>query len=109
MAGSVNRQILLKSRPEGAPSLGNFELTENADAGTRRERGAHAHHLSLTRPIHAWSHERRKIICDSGCHRASDGRWHGRGDRQVVQSKILGWRHRPRLWRLAGIRAFEWR
>ena len=28
MAGSVNRQILLKSRPEGAPSLGNFELTE---------------------------------------------------------------------------------
>jgi NADPH-dependent curcumin reductase len=28
MAGSVNRQVLLKSRPEGAPSLGNFELTE---------------------------------------------------------------------------------
>src|SRR5262245_37056502 len=28
MPGSVNRQILLKSRPEGAPSLDNFELTE---------------------------------------------------------------------------------
>src|SRR5215471_19241051 len=28
MVGNVNRQILLKSRPEGAPSLGNFELTE---------------------------------------------------------------------------------
>ena len=28
MTGSVNRQILLKSRPEGAPSLGNFELME---------------------------------------------------------------------------------
>jgi NADPH-dependent curcumin reductase CurA len=28
MAGSVNRQILLESQPEGAPSLGNFELTE---------------------------------------------------------------------------------
>lgn len=28
MTGSVNRQILLKSRPEGAPSLDNFELTE---------------------------------------------------------------------------------
>ena len=28
MAGSVNRQILLKSRPEGAPGLDNFELTE---------------------------------------------------------------------------------
>jgi len=27
MAG-LNRQILLKSRPVGAPSLGNFELTE---------------------------------------------------------------------------------
>ena len=27
MAG-LNRQILLKSRPIGAPSLGNFELTE---------------------------------------------------------------------------------
>jgi NADPH-dependent curcumin reductase CurA len=28
MAATVNRQILLKSRPEGAPTLGNFELTE---------------------------------------------------------------------------------
>ena len=28
MAESVNRQILLKSRPEGAPSLDNFELTQ---------------------------------------------------------------------------------
>src|SRR5262249_13679889 len=28
MAGSVNRQILLRSRPEGAASLDNFELTE---------------------------------------------------------------------------------
>ena len=28
MTGSVNRQILLKSRPEGAPSLDNFELAE---------------------------------------------------------------------------------
>jgi NADPH-dependent curcumin reductase CurA len=28
MTGSVNRHILLKSRPEGAPSLDNFELTE---------------------------------------------------------------------------------
>ncbi|MFO1100584.1 MAG: NADP-dependent oxidoreductase [Xanthobacteraceae bacterium] len=29
MTGSVNRQILLKIRPEGTPSLENFELTEN--------------------------------------------------------------------------------
>jgi len=29
MAGNVNRQILLKSRPEGAPSLDNFELAES--------------------------------------------------------------------------------
>jgi NADPH-dependent curcumin reductase CurA len=28
MAASINRQILLKSRPQGAPSLDNFELTE---------------------------------------------------------------------------------
>src|SRR5947209_5953270 len=28
MSGSVNRQIVLKSRPEGAPSLDNFELRE---------------------------------------------------------------------------------
>src|SRR5258705_3296106 len=28
MPASVNRQILLKSRPEGAPSLDNFELVE---------------------------------------------------------------------------------
>jgi NADPH-dependent curcumin reductase len=29
MAQNVNRQILLKSRPEGAPGLDNFELTES--------------------------------------------------------------------------------
>jgi NADPH-dependent curcumin reductase CurA len=29
MAGSINRQILLKSRPEGAPGLDNFELAES--------------------------------------------------------------------------------
>src|SRR2546426_2291637 len=28
MAANVTRQILLKSRPEGAPSLDNFELTQ---------------------------------------------------------------------------------
>ncbi len=28
MAESINRQVLLKSRPEGAPSLDNFELTQ---------------------------------------------------------------------------------
>jgi NADPH-dependent curcumin reductase len=28
MAGNVNRQILLKSRPEGPPGLDNFELTQ---------------------------------------------------------------------------------
>src|SRR5229473_653675 len=29
MAGSVNRQILLESRPEGAPGLDNFQLAES--------------------------------------------------------------------------------
>jgi NADPH-dependent curcumin reductase CurA len=29
MTGSVNRQILLKSRPEGTPTLDNFELAES--------------------------------------------------------------------------------
>src|SRR5262244_187025 len=28
MAGGTNRQILLKSRPEGAPGLDNFELVQ---------------------------------------------------------------------------------
>src|SRR5499426_1572026 len=28
MAGNINRQILLRSRPHGPPSLDNFELTE---------------------------------------------------------------------------------
>src|SRR5215469_16078733 len=28
MAAGINRQILLKSRPEGAPGLGNFELVQ---------------------------------------------------------------------------------
>ena len=30
MTHSVNRQIVLKSRPEGAPSLDNFELRETS-------------------------------------------------------------------------------
>jgi NADPH-dependent curcumin reductase CurA len=30
MASSINRQILLKSRPQGAPGLDNFELAETA-------------------------------------------------------------------------------
>jgi NADPH-dependent curcumin reductase CurA len=29
MAAGVNRQILLKSRPDGAPGLGNFELAQS--------------------------------------------------------------------------------
>ena len=33
MAGNVNRQILLKSRPEGAPGLDNFELVERPVPG----------------------------------------------------------------------------
>jgi len=33
MAESVNRQILLKSRPEGAPNLDNFELTKRPIPG----------------------------------------------------------------------------
>ena len=28
MVSAVNRQVLLKSRPDGAPSLDNFELTQ---------------------------------------------------------------------------------
>src|SRR5882757_8528168 len=33
MAGNVNRQILLKSRPESAPGLDNFELVERPVPG----------------------------------------------------------------------------
>src|SRR5262252_347410 len=33
MAADVNRQILLKSRPEGAPGLGNFELVQRPEPG----------------------------------------------------------------------------
>src|SRR5262249_25292024 len=29
MTGNINRQILLKSRPHGPPSLDNFDLTES--------------------------------------------------------------------------------
>ena len=46
MAG-LNRQILLKSRPVGAPSLGNFELTERPTSEPGEGGGAHAHSLSL--------------------------------------------------------------
>jgi hypothetical protein len=46
MAAGMNRQILLKSRPEGAPSLDNFELAQRPDAGACRWRGADPHPLS---------------------------------------------------------------
>ena len=88
MAGRINRQILLKSRPEGAPGLDNFELTASAGAGARRGRGAHAHALSLARSLHARPHERGEVLCDAGRGRAADGRRHGRGDRRVAPSGL---------------------
>ena len=107
MAGNVNRQILLKSRPEGPPGLDNFELAESPIPRAGRGRGAHAHRLSLARPLHARPHERRAVLRQAGRRRAADGRRHRRRDRQIAQSEILRRRYRRRTRRLAGIRAVE--
>ena len=50
MAGSVNRQILLKSRPEGAPSLENFQLVEGPCPSQARARYSCA--FSISRSTH---------------------------------------------------------
>jgi hypothetical protein len=57
MVARVNRRILLKSRPEGAPSLDNFALKQGSVAGARRRRSADAHALALARSLYARPHE----------------------------------------------------
>jgi hypothetical protein len=47
MVAHVNRQILLKSRPEGAPSLDKFHPEARLGAGARRRRSADAHAQAL--------------------------------------------------------------
>ena len=50
MAETVNRQILLKSRPDGRPTPGNFELAQGRVPRARRRRGADAHRLPSVDP-----------------------------------------------------------
>jgi NADPH-dependent curcumin reductase CurA len=47
MVGTINRQILLKSRPVGAPSLENFELVEGRMPEPGEARCSCALYLSL--------------------------------------------------------------
>ena len=66
-----NRQILLASRPSGAPTPENFRLVEAEVPRPRPDAAAHG--LPLPRPLHAQPHERRTLIRPAG--RA--GRGHG--------------------------------
>jgi NADPH-dependent curcumin reductase CurA len=66
MAASINRQILLKSRPEGAPGPDNFEL---AQAPVPEPGGGEVlmrTRLSLARSLHARPHERGEILRQAG-------------------------------------------
>ena len=81
-----NRQILLKSRPEGAPGLDNFQLTE----GPMPEPGEgevlmRTLYLSLD-PYMRGRMSAAKSYAKPAAHRAADGRRHGRRGRRVAQS-----------------------
>jgi hypothetical protein len=107
MAESVNRQVLLKSRPEGVPRLENFQLTQ----APMRQPGEgevlkRILYLSLD-PYMRGRMSDLKSYAAPGSAWAGDGRWHGRGDRQIEQSGLDARRRRRRLWRLARIRAFQ--
>jgi N-terminal domain of oxidoreductase len=96
MAASVNRQILLKSRPEGAPGLGNFELAktpvpEPGDGEVLMRT------LYLARPIHARPYERREILRQAGRRRGAHGGRHGRRDCEVTKSQIRPGRYRDKV------------
>jgi hypothetical protein len=99
MAASVNRQILLKSRPEGAPGLGNFELAKTPvlEPGDG-EVLMRTLYLSLD-PYMRGPHERREILRQAGRRRGAHGGRHGRRDCEVTKSQIRPARYRDRLWR----------
>ena len=108
MTGSVNRQILLKSRPEGAPSLGNFELME----GPMPQPGEgevlmRVVYLSLDPYMRGRMSGAKSYATQAAIGEPMVGGTIGK----IVKSrnpKYSSWRYRRRLWRLAGVRAFEW-
>src|SRR6185295_5780100 len=77
-----------------------------AGAEGGRDPGARA--LPFGRSVHARANERREILRAPRADRRSDGRRRGGESRGVTESAIPGWLYRRRLFRLAGIRNFEW-
>ena len=100
-AGRVEEPPGRHSRPR------QFCAHPGGHSGAGRGRGAHAHALSVARSLYARAHERGEVLCKACRGRGADGRRHGRRDRRVAPSELCRRRHRPGLWRLAGICAVQ--
>ena len=102
---TANRQIVLNSRPVGAPTPDNFR-TESADVPTPGA-GAAAHGLVVARPVHARPDERR-TLCAAGRTRPADGRRHRQPGRLVEPAGVPRRRPAGRRRGLAGLCVVRW-
>jgi hypothetical protein len=84
----LNRQIVLKSRPEGVPGLDNFALTKAAipEPGDG-EVLMRTLYLSLDPYMRG---RMSAVLCQAGRGRGADGGRHGRPDRRLAPSRICG-------------------
>ena len=100
---SLNKQIVLDSRPTEKVSPANFRLVEAPlpDAGPGRSAGASP--LSLARPLHARPAQRREILRQAAGTGRDDGRRNGRRGRRLEQSALRAGRFRRRHGRLAAL------
>src|SRR5262245_22897823 len=108
MAASINRQILLKSRPEGPPSLDNFELTERPtpDPG-EGEVPMRILYLSLDPYMRGRMSAAKSYATPAALGHPMVGGTVG----EIIKSRHPKYSvgDNPWLWRLAGIRSLEWR
>ena len=73
MISESNHKVTLRSRPDGYPKLSDFELVEEQIPQPRRGRGANPISLAVSRPLHARTNERRRVLCAFRAARRSDG------------------------------------
>ena len=79
-----SREIRLAARPSGVPVPTDFELAEVEVPEPGRRRGARPQRVRLGRPVHAWTHERRRVVRAAvRARRAAHGR-RGRAGRRLA-------------------------
>ena len=82
-AMSVNKQLVLDSRPADKVAPVAFPARRGADAQARRGRDSRAQSFSLARSLHARPAQRRQILRQAAGDRGGDGRRDGRRGRRV--------------------------